>query len=1245
MPWYAPSLRAPPTPHRTDNDDNGDLGWNEEAVDLQNCLDESWNYASSSFARASGPSSENDGQQQQQPAHARGTSGNCLKFDGFQHQVESQLAGVFPLADFSSSSNNYSAQNNLRQSSSLHCDSSMHYGSLNPFESGGDYGQSSQNEHPNLTTEGGGGNNNSIVVSKAAQFFHPRPVMALMPYRNFFSPLQFPNDDKSSLGGETAVGGRKQPSLGTQDLSRVGNNNNQLLSQRETFHARDPRRETTFHNSQVAPQNGHVKTTPAEHNDRNNLAQTLGPSQEVLGNNSGLKPADLFGAAVFDSNPFKQPPKQAKLVQDAKTGQMATSLESSKLGEKKKAKTWNDYGGRPVDDESKNDNNQRKEKTKEKKKKDKKKKKDNSKGKSDMASYLNNGEKRPSNDSEENIASKRKKPEATKMKKQKRERPLFNSGTELEIPVYDEEVISSPDENASPTITENDFDGIEQMELQNAAQCMEGLFDFLSKVGRQKHVSFSIVFLDPHTGNYTTSCSVSSDDVMGGGKKKKKKAAARSNKYTQNANSSGYECTTPFLPTSKSYCTAKGPKCTAWNCTCDGQIRAMRASATLLGAMFVFQDMEGGEGDNAPSGGGGWECFLLPLGPTNESSSTQQELEYKRMEDWPVIPFHCDVSLSDRWSAFEAILLNSGTKLVTYNATVSLLPFYRHLDDDIPSQSHCGGRTFSQFAACLSGKNFDTESQGQLLYGSLRSIWDLRLVSWMLRPHATDSELEFSAFQAGFAHIVEHQKPPSSDMPTLMQGLADAKNNLEFIHSLYPIMNTQLADGGLLGALEHIEAPVQSILSSMESRGIGFYPPRLKKIENDLVSRIEQLETQSQSITGDPDFLLSSPQQVSAFLFDVLKLSIPAGPTKTKAGSSHRSTSQSALNAIKAEMTSRTGSSPQIIDIILEFRGLNKLLTTYIRPLPKVCRRVKRKKNSPARIYPQWMQTAVRTGRLSCRKPNLQQIPNAGAFGVVPRDAFVTEEGLCLFACDYSQKEVRILAHMSGDEALISLFRGDPKVDIYKQMSSLIRNKPITEISDVERAQFKQVTLAILYGMSPNQVAKNLSISKSNAQQMINAFFRRFRRVKAWMDETKTFARRNSYVKTIAGRKRFLDDINSDDNSKSSEAERQAINTVIQGSAADLMKKAMINMQTTLTMHWRDDVDPIGTSNRPRMILQIHDEVILEVRFNERDIKRLQTIAQKSCCLDCEDFFGLKVPLLLKCSAGRKWGAMKEFED
>lgn len=172
--------------------------------------------------------------------------------------------------------------------------------------------------------------------------------------------------------------------------------------------------------------------------------------------------------------------------------------------------------------------------------------------------------------------------------------------------------------------------------------------------------------------------------------------------------------------------------------------------------------------------------------------------------------------------------------------------------------------------------------------------------------------------------------------------------------------------------------------------------------------------------------------------------------------------------------------------------------------------------------------------------------------------------------------------------------------------------------------------------MSPNQVAKKLSISKSAAQQTMNDFFRRFRRVKSWMEETKQSARRNGYVLTIAGRRRYLNDIRSEDNGKRSQAERQAINTVIQGSAADLMKTAMIRLSENL-QSWQEG------NARPKMVLQIHDEVLLELRFNEEDIKKMQAVAVKSCCRDCEELFNLKVPLLLKCSCGLSFGSMKEI--
>lgn len=235
-------------------------------------------------------------------------------------------------------------------------------------------------------------------------------------------------------------------------------------------------------------------------------------------------------------------------------------------------------------------------------------------------------------------------------------------------------------------------------------------------------------------------------------------------------------------------------------------------------------------------------------------------------------------------------------------------------------------------------------------------------------------ELEFSCIKEGFAHFVNPTDQYEGEIGMMARGLLETKNNLVLLSKIYPIMNEQLVRNDLLPALEQIEAPVQSILAAMECRGIAFYPKRLQSAQSQIENHIGQLEEKARLITKDSDFLLSSPQQCSKFIFDVLKLSMPDGlVTKTKAGSNHRSTSEEALKSIKAEMISTDGKSHPFIDIVLEFRHFNKILSTYILPLPMFSYKEQDNDEYP-KIHPQWMQTAARTGRLSCRKPNLQQV-------------------------------------------------------------------------------------------------------------------------------------------------------------------------------------------------------------------------------------------------------------------------------
>uniref|UniRef100_A0A7S4JPM5 DNA-directed DNA polymerase family A palm domain-containing protein n=1 Tax=Odontella aurita TaxID=265563 RepID=A0A7S4JPM5_9STRA len=775
----------------------------------------------------------------------------------------------------------------------------------------------------------------------------------------------------------------------------------------------------------------------------------------------------------------------------------------------------------------------------------------------------------------------------TKEKAKKRTRTTGNESRKPSIPD------ALGDDNV---IDEASFEGIEECEFMNAGTSDESLELFLSKVKSKRVVAWTMVFLDG-------------------------------------------DCTTPFLPTSKKYCTQKGPRCTMWNCICDGQIRAMQASAPVLGAMIsVPLPSEGEPNANA-------ETYILPLGPAlNLDSVPGLTTGFERMTSWPVAPFLCGTSLRQRWNAFRSILIDRHVTKVTYCAELGLMPFHFHRMQDVE-----GGRADASHA------------QLDLI---LPGIWDLRLASWVLLPHSKDSDLEFETMRNGFPHLVDkipkHPKP--DNVSTQLHGLISAREDLELLLVLHPIIGRQISDKGLRAAFDDIESPLQSVLSAMECTGIGVRPSRLPK--QAVEQKIEKLTTEAQSVSKDNTFLLSSPQQVSHLLFDIMGITVPKGlSTKQVAGSQHRSTSEESLKAIQTE-AKKKGNNYRIIDIILEFRTLNKMLTTYIRPLPNFARelapksksRGKRRKRSKQqskddkskslRIHPMWMQTAVRTGRLSCRKPNMQQIPTDSVLGVNPRDSFtVSSRKKCLVTADYSQKEIRILAHMSNDDTLINMFRSKDEVDIYKAMASACCGKPVHSVSGEERSIYKQVTLAVLYGMGVTQVAKKLNVNRSTAQKFLNSFFRRFQGVRRWIEATKEFARRHQFVTTISGRRRYLDDICSSDNGKRAQAERQAVNTIIQGSAADIMKLAMLKMSSRI-MDWKKECldSPGGSVVPPMILLQIHDELLFETNANEIDVKMLRDAIMRCCAEECVREFNLKVQLKLKCMYGMSWGSMEELK-
>ena len=494
---------------------------------------------------------------------------------------------------------------------------------------------------------------------------------------------------------------------------------------------------------------------------------------------------------------------------------------------------------------------------------------------------------------------------------------------------------------------------------------------------------------------------------------------------------------TPFLQQSKRSCHDKA-SCEMWNCPCDSRrVRAAQVSGRpVFCVMFALRSLKTSSSQSVQQD----SVYILPLCPAmNGESSAKEKIEegYEFISKWPLLPFSCGVPLKDRWDTFRNVLMINNITCVTYNAAVGLMPLHRHRSDDL----------------------------GLPLDLVITSSWDLRVAAWMLRPDAKEADLEFDAFIKGAPHLCSSKTQMTQNSSSQMKALAETKDNLSDLLSIYFALDRPMDKHGLKSSFRQIEGPLQSMLSAMELTGIGFLPEVLSDISTKLEQRIDELTNEAKQIAKDESFLCSSPQQVAHLLYDVLK--IPTTMLDNRLSSSqNRSTSESVLEQLKETHPHR------IIELLLEFRTIHKLLTSFIRPLPHLSRK---DLQGNYRIHPIWIQTAVRTGRLSCRKPNMQQIPKDSAFQVFPRNAFcVTRPGTCLFSFDYSQNEVRILAHVSADEQLIKLFghnQSGEYGDIYKQMSSVITGKPVTEVSDEERAITKQVILAILYGMGIAQVS------------------------------------------------------------------------------------------------------------------------------------------------------------------------------
>lgn len=401
---------------------------------------------------------------------------------------------------------------------------------------------------------------------------------------------------------------------------------------------------------------------------------------------------------------------------------------------------------------------------------------------------------------------------------------------------------------------------------------------------------------------------------------------------------------------------------------------------------------------------------------------------------------------------------------------------------------------------------------------------------------------------------------------------------------------------------DEIEIPLIPVLAAMESEGINLDVPFLKKMSVEMAAESKALEQKIYETAGEK-FNLASPKQLGDILFEKLKIG-GAKQKKTKTGQ----------YATGEEVLSYLANDHEIVRDILEWRQMVKLQSTYIDALPNQV------DEKSGRIHTDYMQTVAATGRLSSNNPNLQNIPIRTERGRQIRKAFIArDENYTLVSADYSQIELRIIAALSGEENMIKAFQNNE--DIHKSTASKVFNVPLDEVTREQRSHAKTVNFGIIYGVSAFGLSNQTNLSRSESAELIDAYYKTYPRLKSYINEQIDFARDHGYVQTILGRRRYLKDINSQNAVVRGGAERNAVNAPIQGSAADIIKIAMINIHKKLTSeNWKS-----------KMLLQVHDELVFDVHNDE--LERIQPMIK----VEMENAFKLAVPLVVELGTGKDW--------
>ena len=481
----------------------------------------------------------------------------------------------------------------------------------------------------------------------------------------------------------------------------------------------------------------------------------------------------------------------------------------------------------------------------------------------------------------------------------------------------------------------------------------------------------------------------------------------------------------------------------------------------------------------------------------------------------------------------------------------------------------------------------------QFLAGRAGDCIDLGVAAYLLNPEEND--YGWPRLSARWGAVLRHELESRGETAP-----GPARLGL----TMAQLFEQRMEKDGLLELFRCLEMPLLPVLAGMEQSGVAIDAAAFRAFLDDVQGRLDQLTAHVYELAGT-QFNIRSAQQLGDVLFNGLGL--PA-PRKTKGGQA--STSQQTLEKL-------AGQHP-VVDSILQYRKLEKMRSTYLDPLPRLV-------DPQGRIHTTFNQKATATGRLSSSNPNLQNIPVRGPLGKRMRSCFIAGPGRLLVSADYSQVELRVLAHVSQDPALLEAFRNGE--DIHARTAALVYDLPPDQVSPDQRRNAKTINFGLIYGMGAQKLAQELKISTTQAKDFIARYFERLQGLKEFYEGVEASARKHGFVTTLGGRRRLLPDINSASGQAAALARRQAINTVIQGSAADIIKLAMLAVARDERLRELD----------ARLLLQVHDELLLEVPADaaEEAGALVARLMQDVCPAGKE----LSVPLLVDWGTGHDWGA------